>query len=176
MPEHELVQKALDILSKDPEGFFMAIDVDETDDAGHVHDGQVLLKSGLELNKIAAVLKAFQATHPETLVIVTADHETGGMTIENDFDGATNVAGDDPIPAFDSKHPINVSKKGKLPKASGPFQIKGDKRKLGLDWTTPEHSGVDVPVTAVGPGSEQLAGVHDNTFVHTVAREALFGK
>jgi alkaline phosphatase len=175
VPEHELVQKALDILSQDPQGFFLAIDVDETDDAGHVHDGQSLLKSGLELNKIATVLKTFQATHPETLVIVTADHETGGMTIENDFDGATDSAGDDPIPAYDEEHPVNVRRKGKLPKASGPFQIKGDKRKLALDWTTPEHTGVDVPVTAVGPGSERLAGVHDNTFVHTVARQALFG-
>jgi alkaline phosphatase len=175
VPEHELVRKALDILSQDPQGFFMAIDVDETDDAGHVHDGQSLLKSGQELNRIASVLKAFQATHPETLVIVTADHETGGMTIENVEDGATNVAGDDPIPAYDEDHPVNVSRKGRLPEASGPFRIKGDRRSLALDWTTPEHSGVDVPVTAVGPGSERFLGVHDNTFVHTVARAALFG-
>lgn len=176
VPEHELVAKALEILSQDPDGFFMAIDVDETDDAGHIHDGVSLLKSGAELNRIAAVLKAFQATHPETLVIVTADHETGGMTIENVGDGATNVAGDDPIPAYDEKHPVNVSKAGELPKASGPFQIKGDRRRLALDWTTPEHTGVDVPVTAIGPGAEQLAGIHDNTFVHTLSRQVLFGR
>jgi alkaline phosphatase len=175
VPEHELVQKALDILDQDPDGFFMAIDVDETDDAGHVHDGKLLLKSGAELNAIAVVLKAYAMTHPETLVVVMADHETGGMTIENDFDGATNVAGDDPIPEFDEDHPINVSKNGKLPKASGPFQLKGDKRKIGLDWTTPEHSGVDVPVTAIGPGADQLQGIHDNTFIHTLSRQVLFG-
>jgi alkaline phosphatase len=97
------------------------------------------------------------------------------MTIENSFDGATNVSGDDPIPEFDEKHPINKSKHGKLPKASGPFKVKGTKLKLGLDWTTPEHSGVNVPVTAIGPNAEELRGVHDNTFVHTLARKTLFG-
>jgi alkaline phosphatase len=178
VPEHELVAKALEIAAKDPEGFFMAVDVDEVDDAGHVHDGQTLIKSGLEINKIATVLKDFQATHPETLVIITADHETGGMTIENIGDGSTNVAGDDPIPAYDEEHPINVSKTGKLPKASGPFKVKGDPygRSLGLDWTTPEHTGVDVPVTAIGPSSQLLAGVHQNTFVHQVALNAMFGQ
>ncbi len=175
VPEHVLVQKALDIASQNPKGFFMAIDVDEIDDAGHDHDGPLMIKSGRELNRIVKVLKAFQATHPETLIIITADHETGGMTIEDKADGGAGVAPDDPEPYWKGAKPRNVQINGKLPKDSGPFTVKNTKKKFTLDWTTPEHTGVAVPVSAVGPNAELLEGIHDNTYVYTVMHKTLFG-
>jgi alkaline phosphatase len=175
VPEHEMVQKALDLSSANPNGFFMAIDVDEIDDAGHDHDGPLMLKSGAELNEIVNVLKAYQAAHPETLIIVTADHETGGMTIEDKADGGTGVNGDDPEPYYDEKHARNVQKNGKLPVDSGPFKVKNTSQRFTLDWTTPEHSGVAVQVSAAGPNAELLSGPHDNTWVYTVMHQTLFG-
>jgi alkaline phosphatase len=149
VPEHVLVQKALDLASQDPDGFFLLIDVDQGDDAGHHHDGRLLRKVGRELNRIATMLKAFQVAHPETLVIITADHETGGLTIEEAASG--RAAG------------------------SGPFQVKGSDRKVSLDWTTSKHTAVSVPVSAMGPNAELLEGVHDNTYVYTVMHKTLFG-
>jgi alkaline phosphatase len=174
VPEHELVQKALDIGAKNPKGLFMAIDVDEIDDAGHDHDGPLMLRAGAELNAIVTVLKNYQAAHPETLIVVTADHETGGMTIEPTNDGGSGVDPDDPIPYYGGK-PTNVAKAPKVPADSGPFAIKDDGRKIALDWTTAEHSGVNVPVTASGPNADMFSGVHENTFVYHVARETMFG-
>jgi alkaline phosphatase len=175
VPEHELVQKALDLSSANANGFFMAIDVDEIDDAGHDHDGPLMLQAGSELNEIVTVLKAYQAAHPETLIIVTADHETGGLTIESPEDGGAGVAPDDPEPYYDEKHARNVQKKGKLPVDSGPFKVKGSSQTFTLDWTTPEHSGVAVQVSASGPNAELLGGAHDNTWVYTVMHQTLFG-
>ncbi len=43
------------------------------------------------------------------------------------------------------------------------------------DWTTPGHTGVPVPLTAAGPGAEQLDGLSDDTDVFEVAREVLTG-
>ena len=39
---------------------------------------------------------------------------------------------------------------GGVPKRSGPFTIKGTDRKFKVDWTTAEHTGTMVPVTAPG--------------------------
>jgi alkaline phosphatase len=173
--EHLLVKKALQIASQNPKGFFMAIDVDEIDDGGHDHDGPLILKAGAELNRIVNVLKAFHASHPETLIIVTADHETGGLTLEDKADGGAGVAPDDPEPYYDEDHPRNVQIDGKLPVDSGPFKVKGMHRKFTLDWTTPEHTGVNVPVSAIGPNAGMLEGVHDNTYVFDVMHKTLFG-
>jgi alkaline phosphatase len=175
VPEHLVVKKALDIASQNPNGFFMAIDVDEVDDGGHDHDGPLVLKSGRELNKIVLVLKAFQASHPDTLIIVTADHETGGLTIEDKADGGAGVAPDDPEPYWKGAKPRNVQIKGKLPKDSGPFKVKGTHTKFTLDWTTPEHTGVAVPVSAMGPNAQLFEGIHDNTYVYDVMHKTLFG-
>ena len=34
-----------------------------------------------------------------------------------------------------------------------------------MDWTTTRHTAVNVPVTALGPGATQLAGVYPNTHI-----------
>ena len=141
VPEHEMVEKALEILEEDKQGFFMAVEVDEIDDAGHEHSPKLLFSSGQELNRIAAVLKAYQEDHPRTLVIITADHETGGLGIEAHYqDGGAGV-----FPVADSAETFR------------------------LDWTTPGHTGVNVPVTSIGPRSRRLAGVRDNTKVFDAA-------
>ena len=65
VPEHEMVEKALEILEQDQQGFFMAVEVDEIDDAGHEHSPKLLFSSGQELNRIAAVLEALPARAPQ---------------------------------------------------------------------------------------------------------------
>ena len=60
---------------------------------------------------------------------------------------------------------------GGVPKRSGPFTIKGTDRQFKVDWTTPEHTGTMVPVTAAGPLAERFTGVHPNTHVFDVVTE-----
>ena len=43
---------------------------------------------------------------------------------------------------------------------SGPFKVHGKDATFKVDWTTPGHTGLMVPVTAVGPGAERFSGVH----------------
>ena len=56
---------------------------------------------------------------------------------------------------------------------NGPFGIEGTDMEFTTDWTTPGHTGVPVPLTAAGPGADQLDGANDNTDVFEVAREVL---
>ena len=84
----ECTQAALDILEKDNEnGFLLMVEESQIDFSCHDHLTESLAKDMEEINSAMLVAKRFADTHPGTLVIVTADHETGGLSIvSNDSD------------------------------------------------------------------------------------------
>jgi alkaline phosphatase len=77
----EMAEKAISVLSADKDGFFVMIEGGKIDYKCHANDAAGCLKEVLEFD--AAVGKAldFARKRDDTLVIVTADHETGGMSI-----------------------------------------------------------------------------------------------
>jgi len=176
VPVVDMVKKALDIADDNPNGFFFAMESDDLDSAGHEHDVRNVIQSGRTINQVVTAIQEYRETNPNVLLIVLADHETGGMTIEPMGETNTNSDGDDPIPYWGKKALNNAGPKGQVPTRSGPVTIKGTNRKFKVDWTTPEHTGGMVPVTAVGPNSEELVGVHPNTWVFDVAKKALLGQ
>lgn len=77
----EIVAKAIEVLDND-KGFFIMCEGGRIDWAGHGNDAATNLRDVIALNDAVKVALAFQEKHPdETLVIVTGDHETGGMTM-----------------------------------------------------------------------------------------------
>jgi len=170
----DLLEKSLELLSQNPNGFILAAESDDMDSAAHEHDGVNVIRAGRTINAMVEVVQEFRETHPEVLLVVTADHETGGMTIENQVETNTNSDGDDPVPYYGDGSLNNAGPNGEVPPRSGPFPIKGTKnRSFKVDWTTPEHTGGMVPVTADGPLSELFMGVHHNTHVFDVAEQVL---
>ncbi len=172
----DLVAKALDILGTNENGFFLVVESDDLDSDGHEHDAQNMMLAGESVNNMVKVITEYQKDHPEVLLIVTADHETGGMTIENVLDDGepepnSDQIADDPVPYW-ADVPENMPlPDGGVPPRSGPFSIKGTDRQFKVDWTTPEHTGTMVPVTAAGPMAERFTGVHPNTYVYDVVTE-----
>ncbi len=77
----ELTAKGLELLSPDPDGFFMMVEGGRIDWAGHANDAATNLREVLALDDAVKVALEFQKTHPDLLVVVTGDHETGGMTM-----------------------------------------------------------------------------------------------
>ena len=77
----ELTAKGLELLSADPDGFFMMVESGRIDWAGHANDAATNLREVLALDDAVKVALEFQKTHPDVLVVVTGDHETGGMTM-----------------------------------------------------------------------------------------------
>ncbi|MDR1124125.1 MAG: alkaline phosphatase [Elusimicrobiota bacterium] len=75
----DMAQKALDILAKNEKGFFLMIEGGLIDWAAHNNDQGAVLKELLEFDEALAVVADFAAVHPGTLVIITADHDTGGF-------------------------------------------------------------------------------------------------
>jgi alkaline phosphatase len=77
----EMTEAALRILSADrPKGFFLFVEECVPDKAGHKSDAAAMVLGVLELDRAVAAAYRFYRRHPaETLLMVTADHETGGM-------------------------------------------------------------------------------------------------
>jgi alkaline phosphatase len=64
------------------EGFFLLLEDEEPDSAGHRQDPARLVRSVRALEKAALAMARFAARHGDTLVLFTADHETGGMLLQ----------------------------------------------------------------------------------------------
>lgn len=73
--------KAIDILSKNKKGFFLMIEGSQIDWAGHANVADTLVDETLDFDKTVGVALDFAKADGHTLVIITADHETGGVTI-----------------------------------------------------------------------------------------------
>lgn len=65
-----------------PDRFFMMVEGGNIDHAGHANDGGTILREVINFDQSLALAYKFYLAHPdETLIVVTADHETGGMSI-----------------------------------------------------------------------------------------------
>ncbi|MCO1660350.1 alkaline phosphatase [Pseudonocardia humida] len=149
-----MTEKALDTLDAAPDGFFLLVEEEAVDEFAHANNGEKMLLAMRELDAAVAVARAYVAEHPDTLLVVTGDHETGGLAVEDGTD-TEDESGDG-----DSAE-------------DGPFPAAGSGLPFTMDWTTGQHTGGAVPVTADGPGAERFSGQHPNTHVHEVLSTAL---
>ncbi len=84
-----MTRACLDHLVKySPDKFFMMVEGGNIDHALHANDGGAAIKEILNFNEALDIAVGFYKEHPaETLIIVTADHDTGGMTVGCPFTG-----------------------------------------------------------------------------------------
>lgn len=77
--------KALDVLSRNTrdhkEGFFLMIESAIIDGYGHNNDGEGMIVEMQEFGRTLRAMIDYVNNHPETLLVVTADHETGGAGV-----------------------------------------------------------------------------------------------
>ena len=73
--------KAIEILNKNPMGFFLMIEGSQIDWAGHANYADTLIDETLDFDKAVGVVLDFAKNDGHTLVVITAEHETGGVTI-----------------------------------------------------------------------------------------------
>lgn len=84
----ELTDGALEVLERDPEGFFLMVEGSQIDWLGHDNAPLPLVIAEVK-DFDMAIRRAlhFQQRRPNTLVLVTADHSTGGLTLHPDSTG-----------------------------------------------------------------------------------------
>lgn len=151
----QVVEKAIDFLDNS-NGFFLMVEGGKIDWAAHSNDLAGTIFEVLDFDQAIAVAYEFYKKHPqETLIVVTADHETGGVTLGRQkgyvYDLSVVKQAEKATEDTDVSNYMNDISKDSLSVVA----------KIG--WTTTSHTGGAVPVFAVGAGSGMFAGRQDNT-------------
>lgn len=215
----EFTRKGIEVLDN-PNGFFMMVEGGKIDWAGHANDLATNIRETLAFDEAIAAAWEFYKKHPdETLIVVTADHETGGMQT-NFTDGfspekfiaavkSQKISGGALASKTKTWNEKNITKDQALKKVIEYFGLgklteqekanlsraieatlkykKPDDRpaelkwmygkrnmiaaecqkiiakRCGITWITHGHTGVAVPVTAIGVGAKDFIGQIDNT-------------
>jgi len=79
----EMTRKAIEILSRDKDGFFLMVESSEIDTFGHDNDPIGIISEVLAFDQALGVAVDFAVRDGHTAVIACADHATGGLSIEN---------------------------------------------------------------------------------------------
>ncbi|MDY4139346.1 MAG: alkaline phosphatase [Eubacteriales bacterium] len=227
----DFVKAGISVLDND-NGFFLMCEGGKIDWAGHANDAATSIQDTLALSDAVQVAVDFAAEHPdETLIIVTADHETGGMTIGfattaydthfdllanqtisfTDFDAViadmreSGATFEDALKQVEAYYGLTTAEGTQLSLTATdvanletafnmsmgtgemtdeeaallyggyePFSMAVShimNNKAGLSYTSYAHTGLQIPVYAMGVGAEQLSGLYDNTdiFFRTMA-------
>ncbi len=155
MPLSEMMDCAIDFLG-DKEPFFMMCEGGEIDWEAHANHSLPMV---VAINKMDDAVKEayeFYLKHAdETLIVITADHETGGISLGSRESGYA-VYWDIIIDDWNTN--------GIRKDAAENAELNS---KAGLGWTTFGHTGAPVPVYAIGKGAEKFAGRMDNTEFRT---------
>jgi len=79
----EMTEKAIEILSRDPDGFFLLVEGSQVDWASHDNDLVGMVSDYLAFDSAVTVAYEFAISHPEqrTLVLVFPDHDCGGLSV-----------------------------------------------------------------------------------------------
>lgn len=133
----------------DKKPFFIMCEGGEIDWAAHSNKTMPTIYSIFEFDKAISRAYEFYMAHPdETLIVVTADHGTGGVSITEDPKWEVM---DSIWVANGMKNELNGKENRKLNEENN------------IDWATTHHTGEPVPVYAIGKGAEKFIGRMDNT-------------
>lgn len=140
----EATQAALDYLSQSRKGFFLMIEGSQIDWEGHAKNSQGIIEEVKDFDKTIGVALDFAEEDGKTLVIVTADHETGGYALTPQMkEGKPNYAEIEPTFYEGAQNLRSAS-----------------------------HTATLIPVFAYGPKSDRFAGVYNNTAIFHKIRAA----
>jgi alkaline phosphatase len=78
-----LTQIAIEILSKNRDGFVLMVEGSQIDTAAHDHDQQYLIAELIDFDDAVGEGLDFAQKNRRTLIVVTADHETGGLAVHD---------------------------------------------------------------------------------------------
>lgn len=219
----EFTKKGIELLDNE-KGFFMMVEGGKIDWACHANDVVSAAHNTIEFDKCIQHALDFYNQHPdETLIIVTGDHECGGLTLgyaSTAYESAFSLLNNQKVSYWSFTEKVmgwakegTISFEEAMAEAKAAFGIgdeskglglseyelkrledgfnssmKGESiysddeiaflygyydpftvtithllnNKAGIDWTSYSHTGVPVPVFAIGQGMYEFSGYYDN--------------
>jgi alkaline phosphatase len=159
------------LVAKKKKGFFVMIEAGRIDQALHARKIREALHETKELDaSISAAIKYLKKIGQlkDTLILVTADHDTGGLAIN----GPVGT----PKSLFEKKNGKVSSIITRHYSGKGPdfrvLRLSTDRTDIkNIPFTT--HTGTDVNLYGMGPGSHKVKGTVDNTEIYNIMKESL---
>ena len=198
-----MTRKALELINKDNKnGFFLMVEGSRIDHCGHNNDIACQWQEVIAYNEAFKIVQEFAEKDGQTLIVSTADHETGGLTLGRDIDGGTLYAYYTEIVRavkHSTEYIVNliedssnftqvaaVLNQNGIPNLTqaefnimngiSPLMYGIDEivnRRARIGFTTRVHTGVDVNVYSYGPGSEKYYGNRENTQLGQIIADLL---
>ena len=152
----EMTAKAINLLNATSKPFFLMVEGSQIDWASHDNDPVYLIHEMIEFEKSVKLVKDLAEQQPNWQVLVTADHETGGLSV-GDYDFQTTV-----------------------PQETDSFELKKEKRtnrsqEIIVDWGTGGHTKTKTILTGMGPYSENILEAKHHIDTFSIMREAIDG-
>ena len=79
----ELMTKSLSLLENDGEGFFLMVEGGNIDHANHANEVANTISETIEFDDAVKIAMDFVDSHENTILVITADHETGDVKVKN---------------------------------------------------------------------------------------------
>lgn len=147
----QMLSMGMEFIGSDSPFFFMC-EGGKIDWTAHENKTMPMIMDVLEFNDAVKVAYDFYLAHPdETLIIVTADHETGGLSLGCDHETVNWEKLEASWTEGGCKNTLDYRQNRELNK------------ECSIGWTTMAHTGSPVPVFAIGKGAEKFSGRMDNT-------------
>jgi alkaline phosphatase len=184
----EMMAAALKALSQqNANGFVLLVENENTDTAAHMSDAAALMRALWAVDDAVKVALEYQRSHPDTLVVVTGDHETGGFSPTYALKDLKTLSSSNRFYAGEAQlkqlERIGISLRGArdalgkkpsveaLDKLIGThfpgFELDADLRQLILDRRTGEHNFAYVPQSVLGRMIARRTGLYWGTSGHT---------
>ena len=147
----KMLELGMDFIGTE-EPFFFMCEGGTIDWAAHDHRTMSMVTDVISFDEAIKVAYEFYLKHKdETLIVVTADHETGGLTLGA---GSTTINWDEL-----ERQWLSTDRKDVTDYDTN----RRHNKSCSIGWTTGSHTGGAVPVFAIGKGAEKFNGRIDNT-------------
>jgi len=169
----EMTTKAIEILSKQGEGFILVAEEEGSDDFGNNSNAAGVIESLRRADEAIGVALEFAARNPRTLVITTSDSSAGALSATGLPPGRST---EEPLPAKTANGaPID----GRDGEGSPPFVSAPDSRgrrfAFQVSWALVDDTSGGVVARAAGFRAERISGNMENTDIYRAMHAALFG-
>jgi alkaline phosphatase len=146
-----MTKKAISLLDGDRDGFFLQVEGASIDKQDHAANACAQIGETVAFDKAIGVALDYQKKHPDTLVVVTADHSHTSQIVGEDTTGNGNPTGysNNLITADDQVMRVAYGTAGGTARPTAP--------------PSQQHTGAAVPVLAIGPGASAVLGTTDHT-------------
>ncbi|MFX1580462.1 MAG: alkaline phosphatase [Promethearchaeota archaeon] len=154
----EMTNKSIELLSQDPDGFFLMVEGGKIDLAAHAEDKVRNALDTIAFDKAVGVALDYVNDHDNTILIVTADHETEGLVVLS--------------------HDLNSQFPSDLVSEDAKRTLRDQRvNNITVDWTASYHTDWPVPVFGHGKAFENMSSevLIDNTDIFGLMTDFYLG-